>query len=336
MAATPAATGASSPAFGGLNGPRGVAVGPGGKMVVTQANGTFSSIVREGANRGDVVKIGRVPKNFIAPAVDINNKGEIFLLTVGGPTDGAGSLFKYTPGKGKEMVADIMAYQRRDPDPFDIEDKPRESNPYGVAALDDGSALVADAAGNDLLRVSPDGSIETVARVMPRTVKSPDLGEEGPPPGTPMPTEAVVTSVTVGPDGSYYIGELRGFPGNLGKSQIWRIEPGATDAVCNPKRPNRGECTRYADGLTAVVDLAAGLGGALYATQLSKAGWLAAESGEPGTEIGAVIRIGHDTTVRRELGKGRLVLPGGVEVGPSGAGFASTGIFGPGRVLRLR
>ncbi len=337
MAATPAATGMrAGEAVTGLNGPRGVAIGPGGKMIVTQADGTFSRVVRKGPNRGEVVRLGRVPQNFLAPAVDVNNRGQIFLLTVGGPTDGAATLYRYTPGKGKKVIADIGLYQKRHPDPFDLEDKPRTSNPFGVAALDDGSALVADAEGNELLRVWPNGDIDSVAKVRPRTVKAPDLGPDGPPAGTPMPTEAVITSVAVGPDGSYYIGELRGFPGNPGKSQIWRIEPGTTNAVCNPKRPNRGDCTRHADGLTSIVDLAVGPGGSVYALQLSKAGWLAAESGEPGTEIGALIRVGHDTNVRHELAKGKLVTPGGVEVAPGGRVFVTTPVFGPGKLMRVK
>jgi hypothetical protein len=108
-----------------------------------------------------------------------------------------------------QSVADIAAYQQTDPDPYDLEGVPEESNPYGVAALPDGSALVADAAGNDLLRVYPNGRIVTVARLKPRVVRVPAAlpdeidGEPLPPAGTPLPSEAVATSVTVGADGYY-------------------------------------------------------------------------------------------------------------------------------------
>ena len=64
--------------------------------------------------------------------------------------------------------------------------------------------------------------------------------------------------MTVGPDGYWYVGELRGFPATPGTSQIWRIKPGTIDAVCDPEKPWRGRCTRYADGLTSIVDLGAG------------------------------------------------------------------------------
>ena len=343
IAATPAAIGMSAgSAVDGLNGPRGVAMGPGGKLVVTQADGSFSKVVRSGPNAGKVVKIGKVPASFLAPAVDINDDGEIFVLTLGGDEirDGVGTLYRYTPGKGRKLIANIPAFQakKKNHDPRDQENNPGESNPYGVAALDDGSALVADAAGNDVLRVYPDGKIVTVARINPRTVKMPKgmSGEGMPPAGTPIPSEAVPTAVTIGADGYAYIGELRGFPGTPGKSQIWRVHPDAEGAVCKPTKPRKGECKRYADGLTSIMDLAPGNGGSLYAVEMSKAGFMMAESGEPGTEIGSLIRISHDRNVRHELAKGKLVLPGGVEVGRGGGVFVTTPLFGPGALHRVK
>jgi len=104
-------------------------------------------------------------------------------------------------------VADIAACQQTDPDPDDLENEPAASNPFGLAALADGSVLVADAGANDLLRVWPDGSIVTVARRKPRTVAVPEGlpdsadGQPLPPAGAMVPSEAVATSVTVGADG---------------------------------------------------------------------------------------------------------------------------------------
>src|SRR4029453_19346402 len=123
---------------------------------------------------------------------------------------------------------------------------------FGVAALRDGTVLVADAANNDLLRVWPNGKIRTVARLKPRTVTVPaGLGAEAPPAGTPFVAEAVATSVTVGSDGYWYVGELRGFPATPGTSQIWRIKPGSVNALCDPAAPSTGACQRYADGFTS-------------------------------------------------------------------------------------
>ena len=66
-----------------------------------------------------------------------------------------------------------------------------------MAALGDGTVLVADAAGNDLLRVWPNGKIKTVARLKPRVVKTPARSRSV----ALVPAEAVATSVTVGSDG---------------------------------------------------------------------------------------------------------------------------------------
>src|SRR4029450_4112878 len=102
--------------------------------------------------------------------------------------------------------------------------------------LPDGSVLVSDAAANDLLRVYPHGRIITVARLKPRGVAVPhELRHVGfPPAGTLLPSEAVATSVTVGADGYYYVGELRGFPATPGTSHVWRVAPGGGHAGCAP------------------------------------------------------------------------------------------------------
>lgn len=320
-------------------GPRGLDVAPGGALVVSRTNGSYGRILRGGGQSGTFQRLGRVPRGFLAPALDVNANGDVLVLTVGGPraAEGAGTLYRWTADGGQQELADIQAYQRRDPDPDDLENRPRETNPYGVAALDDGGALVADAAGNDLLHVHPDGTIETVARFKPRVVRVPrGLGENAPPAGTPMPSESVPTSVTVGADGFYYVGELRGFPATPRTSQIWRIRPGVTNATCDPETPHRGPCKRYVRNMTSVVGLQAGEGGSMYVVELAKKGWLKAESGDPAAAIGRVVRIGHDRGVRTELGRNRLVLPGDVAVGGGGAVMVTTPIFGPGRVVRIR
>ena len=88
-------------------------------------------------------------------------------------TEGAGTLYSYTAKQGRRMVLNVQRWQRRNPDRFDLESKPKESNPFGVAGLRDGSALVVDAANNSLIRVRPNGRAYPVARVMPRTVTMP-------------------------------------------------------------------------------------------------------------------------------------------------------------------
>jgi hypothetical protein len=209
-------------------------VGPAGRVLFAQNDGSFGEMVAKGNNAGAVSMLGSVPANYIAPSISSDGRGQIYVLTPGGPPGIGGMLFRSAAGgEGQRAVADIAKYQETDLDPYNLTGPPEESNPFGVATLPDGSVLVADAAANDLLRVYPNGRIVTVARLKPRLIAVPDeLPDVGfPPAGTMLPSEGVATSVTVGPDGYYYVGELRGFPATPGKSQVWRIAPNSVDAI---------------------------------------------------------------------------------------------------------
>jgi DNA-binding beta-propeller fold protein YncE len=154
VAASAALTGAQSltTVVEGLVGPRGVAVGPGGRVVFAENDGSLSVLAIRGADAWTISPLGFVPENYIAPAIATLG-GQTFALTAGGPPgSGAGTLYRATPGKVRAL-ADIAAYQQTDPDPYNLTGDPVESNPFGVAALPDGSVLVSDAAANDLLRV---------------------------------------------------------------------------------------------------------------------------------------------------------------------------------------
>lgn len=323
----------------GLNGPRGLAAGPAGRLVYAENDGSFSELVAKGVLAGSAIRLGSTPGTYIAPAV-ASDGGQIFLLTAGGPPgSGAATLYRGTNGLVR-MLADIAAYQQTDPDPYNLADPPEESNPFGVAALRDGSVLVSDAAANDLLRVFPNGRIVTVARLKPRVVPVPDElpdevdGEPLPPAGTLIPSEAVATSVTVGADGYYYVGELRGFPATPGMSQIWRIAPNSVNAVCDPEAPTTGPCRRYADGFTSIVDLEAGPDGSLYVVELVQQSWLQWELGLVNPPLGGLFRIPPGGGSPTELAAGELILPGGVAVGRGGV-YVTMPVFGPGRIVRV-
>lgn len=295
----------------GLNAPRGLDIGPGGRLTYAEANGVIS---RTDLITGTTAVLGRVPSDGFAPAV-AQSLGRTYALTgAGDPARGAGKLYRVSQTGGARPVADILAYQAVDTDPFDLEGLPEDSNPYGVEALFDGSVLIADAAGNDLLRVHPDGEIVTVARIKPRVVPFPPGYPPGfPPPGTPIPSEAVPTSVTVGADGFYYVGELRGFPATPGTSLIWRIHPDAVDAVCDPEAPDVGDCQVYADGFTSIQDVAAGTDGGLYVLELVKGSWFALEFGLTSPR-GGLFRIPPGGGEPTELAVDQLTLPSGLAV----------------------
>jgi hypothetical protein len=303
----------------GLDGPRGVDTLGHGKTLITELDGSFSLVIERRGKDPKVIELDSVPSTFIAPAIAAGRHGRIYILTpAGGP--GLATLYKWRHWYDEpKPVFDVAEYQAGDPDPYDLEGEPTTSNPFGLAALRDGSVLIADAEGNDLIRWFPNGHVETVARLKPRVVDG-------------IPSEAVATSVTVGPDGYWYVGELRGFPAPTEKSQIWRIKPGTEDAVCDPKKPRKGRCKRYADGLTSIMDLGARRH-ALYAVELSKQGWLAAESEEPGTEIGALMKItrhGHKVRIKELV---ELVLPGGVDAKDDV--YVTGPVFGPGALSKL-
>lgn len=334
------AKGSSTPEpVASFDGPRGVDVDRSGRILVGASDGTVSLVTDRGRHP-KVQVIGQVPGGF-GPAVAAGRHDRVYALTGGGePGTGAATLYLLRRGKDAKPIADIAAYQEHDPDPYNLEGPPTESNPFGVAALKDGSVLVADAAGNDLLRVYPNGHIVTVARLKPRTVAvppglPPELdGMPIPPAGTKVGAEAVATSVTVGSDGYWYVGELRGFPATPDTSQIWRIKPGSRNAVCNPERPNKGDCRRFADGLTSVVDLAPGRHGSIYALELVQQSWLQWELGLVDPPIGGLFRVRPGGS-RTEVAAGQLILPGGVDTGPRGRLYVTGPVFGPGSLLRI-
>ena len=319
----------------GLNGPRGVSAGARGRIAYTEGDGSFSVL---NTSTGATVELGSVPAGFIAPAIALASDGSAYILTpAGAPGSGAMTLYRWVPGGGAPTVlADIGAYQVTDPDPYNTAGPPEESNPFGIALLPD-SVLVSDAAANDLLRVYPDGHIVTVARLKPRTVPvPPELPDVGfPPAGTPILAEGVATSVTVGADGYYYVGELRGFPSTPGTAEIWRIAPDSVNAVCDPLAPHAGPCQRFADGFTSIVSLSTGDDGAIYAVELVKGGWLQWEE-EVVPPIGGLYRIPRGGGTKKELAPNQLILPGGVAIDGTKKTYVTGPVFGPGTLSRLR
>ncbi len=162
-----------------------------------------------------------------------------------------------------DLQFDIAAYQQGDPDPNNQADDPAESNPYGLAVLPNGDAVFTDAANNDVVRVTVQGVATTIARLGPETIATDHLTPEQLefleiPPGVLPPTidaEAVPTGISVGKDGSIYVGELQGFPFRPGSSDVWKIAPGAEGVECTKGVADPG-CKLYKSGFTAIQDIA--------------------------------------------------------------------------------
>jgi hypothetical protein len=318
----------------GLSDPRGIAAA-GGRTLHVADSGSGKVIRVEPRRRGSpsVSTFAELPFDPEAGPfpVEVVYRGpnHVWATLSGDPAAGGATVVRLDR-KGRVTESfDIAAYQQTDPDLDDQEDFPEESNPFGLAKLSGGGVLVADSAGNDVLKITTRKTIKTIARFLPEDVPWPDgLPFPGPPPGTPTPAESVPTAVAIGPDGAWYVSELKGFPFIKGTSRIWRIEPGTKNATCDPESPTTGPCTSHATGFTSVIDLAFGPDGTMYVLEIVKEGLLGAEIfGDP--PIGALWAVNGGT--KTELAPGTLLAPGGVAVGYNGTLSVTTGtVFGPG------
>ncbi|MDH2444177.1 ScyD/ScyE family protein [Amnibacterium sp. CER49] len=135
-----------------------------------------------------------------------------------------------------------------------------DSHPYAVAALDHDAWLVADAGGNDILKVDRHGAISVVAVLPPQTLHvTADLAKAlGAPDcaGIDYRTEPVPTDVETGP-GGIYVSTLPGgpeAPGVPARGSVWRIHD------CH--------LTRLATGFALATNIAVAGNGDVYVAQL--------------------------------------------------------------------
>jgi hypothetical protein len=284
--------------------------------------------VFRGAQKGTVTPITD-PVNIVDLAMTPDGAG----WAIGGD----GILYRQAPDGTISPILNLHEYQAADPDPHNVAPQdPAETNPFGLAALKSNDVLLADAAGNDIIRVKPDGTAWTVARWKTQLVRTDKIGD----PTLPkrLPAEAVPTSIAIGRDGWAYVGQLVGFPGRPGSAHVWRVNPNARDATCDVKRKTRA-CRVWKSGFTSIMDLAFDpRNGTLYVYQIARNGWLAFEEGfAPGGVFPkAVLLEVRPGKARRELVKGKLSQPGGIVVGRGGEIFVTDGMFTGGRLLRIQ
>ena len=155
-----------------------------------------------------------------------------------------------------------------------------------------------------------------------------------------MTAEAVPTSVTIGPDGAIYVGELKGFPFRPGTSKVWRIEPDADGAWCSVNTPEH-DCAVYKDGLTAIQDIDIDPhNGRLFVLSLAEAGVLAFEEGFetgefPPAALFEIRNVGRWNEKFLQLAEGQLSQPGGIAIGLNGQVYVTDGMFSSGRLVRI-
>jgi sugar lactone lactonase YvrE len=339
---------------GGLDNPRGIALKANGTILVAESGAGGATCVGSGANQlcfGKTASITRIsPDGSMGTPVKLPSlagddgfgsvgasdvafeDGTMFIAMGGGPAaveavdlfgKKARPFYDLLSAKPLETLANLYKFEsNHDPAGDGI-----DTNPYGVARVD-GGTLVADAGGNDLILVTDDGARELVA-----TFPTQELLDPG---GNPIPAQAVPNSVTVGPDGAWYVGQLTGFPFTPGSSRVWRVDPAARGVACDAAATS-GPCTLFADGLTAIIDIAFGPDGHLYVLEIAKNGVLALESGAPTLEdlTGALLRM--DGTTFTEIASEGLITPAGLAIGADGRIFVTNyGVFpGDGQVVEV-
>ena len=255
---------AATPVFG-------LSTAPDGSYLLTDVgSGVFE--IRKGTSS----PVAQLPGATDVAAI---GRGVMFAITSEG-FGGDGRLYRVSRGSLRE-IADLLAFEEEEnPDGGII-----ESNPFNVVVDNGGRAIIADAAGNSLLVADQQGHVEWIATLPDELVSTANAkqifgcpGSGAPPCGLPpmIPAQGVATSVAIGPDGAYYVGELKGFPAPTGESRIWKIRPGARHAQCGASP----DCEVFADGFTSIIDLTIGPDGTLYVVEFDEASWLAAEFGQ--------------------------------------------------------
>jgi sugar lactone lactonase YvrE len=215
-----------------------------------------------------------------------------------------GRLIRFQPNGKWSFEEDLSEFERTaNPDGGAY-----DSNPYGLLAQP-GRQVFTDAGGNALNAVAANGSITNLAFFPNRTVGGATF-------------QAVPTTVTEGPDGQLYVGQLTGFPFLAGQANVYRVPAagGAPDI--------------FASGFTKIIDLAFGEDGSLYVLQISSTGGAPPQGG-----TGSLYRVppggGAPTTIVAP-GAG-LVAPGGIAIDRDGSIYVTNFSVSPtaGTVVRV-
>jgi hypothetical protein len=302
---------AATPVFG-------ITTAPDGSLLIADAGSGILQL-----RKGSGASVAQLPG---ATDVAALGRGNMLALTSPG-FGGDGRLYRISRGSVRE-VADLLEFEARvNPDGGII-----ESNPFDVAVLSGGRALIADAAANALLIADQRGRVDWVATLPNELVTTanakaifgcPESGADICFAPDAIPAQGVATSIAIGPDGAYYMGELKGFPAPKGESRVWRVEPWARHAVCGTSP----DCQVVADGFTSIIDLAFGPDGTLYVVELDEESWLAMQLGQ-GTG-GSLNACDTSTWVCTQIATGLNQLTS-VAVGRNGALFVVNNALIPG------
>jgi hypothetical protein len=227
--------------------------------------------------------------------------GQLFGHIIAAPANSAN-------GEGWAVGADFGKYEaQNNPDKGagaeETGQSPIDSDPYALIPTTTGYA-VADAAGNDLLATDANGNNISLLGVFPtkEATAPPDQG------GGQFNSQAVPTSVALGPDGAFYVGELALSAGS-GNARVWRLMPGQAPVV-------------FASGFSNIQEIGFDPQGRLMVLELTK-------DFNDENAPGALIRMEPDGS-RTELLSDGLVYPGGFTFGSDGSLYVSNFSIFPG------
>jgi sugar lactone lactonase YvrE len=319
----------------GFNGPMGILVAPDGSVwVVDSGIGGDQEFTMKNPETGEdtkvtfgetarVVQVAPDGKQTVAATLPSYALGEetsggsrlallngVLYATSGGwekmeaqpdPPPNTAVVVKIEGGKATEVAQPWRLEWEKNPGGFAV-----DSHPYGLAAGPDGNLWVADAGGNDLLKVNPStGQVELVA-VFP--------GIPGPMPnperGGAKESDPVPTGVAFGADGAVFVSLLPGFPFLPGSSKIVKVG-------------SDGSISDYATGLSMTTDIRNGPDGNIYAVQFGQF----TQTG-PVPNSGSIVRVKAGVP---EVVLSGLSFPTSIDFNPAGDAFVTiNGVGAPG------
>ena len=307
--------------------------------VADGGTGTVSKLTSKG-----LVPVAHAPDSGETAGVAINGKGTLaYTWTVRdaqGNTTATGLTVK--PKNGKTRTVDLLTFeQTRNPDkwirygidnPTECQKKAFEplggatyrglvdSHPYSVAALPGDAWIVADAGGNDLLKIDKAGRI-TVVSVLPRqpskitAAAAAGLGLPDCVVGATYNFEAVPTDVEVAADGRLIVSLLPGGPEDPSL--------GARGSVVSVN-PRNGNATRLVTGLLGGTNVALGPDGKIFYSELF------------GGKIGVLDRGKARTYVQLDGPLGLTYFKGALYAGTIGPSDEQGNPTGPGTIVRIK
>lgn len=173
------------------------------------------------------------------------------------------------PGDESTIVVDVASYESA----TNPAGGALDSNPYSLVTDGDGGWVIADAGMNALLHIDAEGIVSTLAVFEDRLVEGPE--------GADVPMQSVPTGIAIGPDGAFYVGELTGFPFEVGAARVWRVTAD-------------GEAEIYAEGFTNVIDVAFDVEGNLYVLEMVTGSLLNADPDVPESLAARLVKVTPD------------------------------------------